>query len=243
MTRLNQIIALEDGVKSEAARGRTLALQSFSLPGRLSGLSRTYRPKDDEGDKLPAESTRVQVKADDLIRDFTARLTRWFDITATKEHANCYARADVVVDGAVILPQAPVTYLLFLAKRLTELGEFITHLPVLDPAKEWHYDENRGCYATSEVLTTRTTKLPRNHVRAQATQHHPAQVDVYMEDLVVGYWSKVEFSGALPAARVTEMLARVQKLQDAVKVAREEANSAEVKDVKAGAAVLDFVFS
>lgn len=48
-------------------------------------------------------------------------------------------------------------------------------------------------------------QVPRNHVKAEATDKHPAQVEVYHEDVPVGYWTTVKFSGALPARRVNEL--------------------------------------
>ena len=44
---------------------------------------------------------------------------------------------------------------------------------------------------------------------AEATQQHPAQVQVYMEDVPEGDWTTVKFSGALPASRVRTLLERV----------------------------------
>ncbi len=58
-------------------------------------------------------------------------------------------------------------------------------------------------------------------MKAEATDKHPAQVGVYYEDVAVGFWRTVKFSGALPAKRVGELLERVEKLQQAVKFARE----------------------
>ena len=122
----------------------------------------------------------------------------------------------------------PVTYLLFLEKQLVDLHTFVKKLPVLDAAESWTFDESADCYATEPVQTVRTKKVPRNHVKAEATEKHPAQVEVYYEDVTVGYWKTVKFSGALPAKRVNELLERVEKLQQAVKFAREEANGTEV---------------
>ena len=83
----------------------------------------------------------------------------------------------------------------------------------------------------------------RNHVRAEATTKHPAQVDVYKEDVVVGYWKSIKYSGALPAVRLNELLGRVEKLQKAVKFAREEANSKEVQRKKIGKSVFEYLFA
>jgi hypothetical protein len=243
MAKLNQVIAIEKGVKTRAHGELTEAHQQLLKPSLLSGISRTYRPRDEEGEQLPPESTRVQLKADEIIRKTVDTLVELFDVTATKEWANCEARADVVVDGRTLLEKVPVTYLLFLEKQLVDLHTFVKKLPVLDASETWTFDAGADCWATEPVQTAKTKKIPRNHVKAEATEKHPAQVEVYYEDVVVGTWRTVKFSGALPARRVNELLARVEKLQQAVKFAREEANSARAEDRKTGRAVLEFLFA
>jgi hypothetical protein len=242
VAKLNQIIAVEKGVKSGALRDLTDAHHGLQKPALLAGLSRVYQPKDEEGEQLPPESTRVQVKADEVLRRTATIMTRLFDVTATKDWANCTAKADVTVDGRTILRDVPVSYLLFLEKQLTDLHTFVKKLPVLDAAEAWTYDESADCWRTEPVRTNRTKKVPRNHVKAEATDKHPAQVEVYYEDVAVGYWTTVKFSGALPAKRVNELLDRVERLQRAVKFAREEANGAEVTDQRTGDAVFRYLF-
>lgn len=241
MAKLNQIIAVEKGVKSKSHQELTASHHDLQKPVLLSGLSRTYQPKDEEGEQLPPESSRVQIKAEDVLRTTAVTLTRLFDVTATKDWANCEARADVTVDGRPLVREVPVSYLLFLEKQLVDLHTFIRKLPVLDAAESWNLDPSSDAWRTEPVRTVRTKKVPRNHVKAEATEKHPAQVDVYYEDVPVGYWTTVKFSGALPARRVNELLERVEKLQNAVKFAREEANSAEVTDQRVGDAVLGYL--
>jgi hypothetical protein len=179
MAKLNQIIALEKGVKSKSFQELTEAHHAVQKPALLSGISRVYQPKDEEGEQLPPESTKVQVKTEEVLRDIAATITRLFDVTATKDWANCHATADVVVDGRSLLRDVPVTYLLFLEKQLTDLHTFTKKLPVLDAAESWAFDASADCYRTEAVRTIRTKKVPRNHVKAEATEHHPAQVEVY----------------------------------------------------------------
>ncbi len=241
--KLNQIIAIEKGTKSRSLQELTEAHHALQKPALLSGISRTYRPKDEEGEQLPSESTKVQIKAEDIIRDTVESLTRLFNVVATKDWANCKAKADVVVDGKKLLSNVPATYLLFLEKQLVDLHTFIKKLPVLDASETWTFDPSADCWATEPVQTVKTKKVPRNHVKAEATDKHPAQVEVYYEDITVGYWRTVKFSGALPARRVNELLARVEKLQEAVKFAREEANNMEVEDIKTGAAIFNYLFA
>ena len=241
MTRLNQIIAIEKGIKTTSFQELTESHQLLQKPALLSGISRTYRPKDEEGEQLPPESTKVKVRAEEVIRQTSQTLTRLFDVTTTREWANCKAKGDVIVDSNTLLKDVPATYLLFLEKQLVDMHTFIKKLPTLDNAETWGMDASADAFATEPVQTVKTKKIPRNHVKAEATEHHPAQVDVYFEDVVVGTWRTVKFSGSLPARRVNELLGRVEKLQQAVKFAREEANNSEVEDQKIGGKVFQYL--
>jgi len=242
MPKLNQIIAVEKGVKSKSFQELTEAHHAVQKPALLSGLARSYQPKDEEGEQLPPESTKVQVRTEEVLRQISAGLTRLFDVTATKDATNCVAKADVVVDDQRLLKDVPVSTLLFLEKQLGDMHTFIKKLPVLDAAETWAFNDSADCWSTEPVRTLRTKKVPRNHVKAEATEKHPAQVEVYYEDITVGHWTTVKFSGALPAKRVSELLERVEKLQHAVKFAREEANNAEAVDRKIGDKVFGYLF-
>ncbi|GCF10468.1 DUF7873 family protein [Dictyobacter arantiisoli] len=240
--KLNQVIAIEKGTKSRSLQELTEAHHNLQKTTLLAGISRTYRPKDEEGEQLPPESTRVQLRAEEVIATTTESLTKLFDVVASKDWANCVAKADIVVDGTVLLAQVPATYLLFLEKQLVDIYTFIKKLPELDTSEVWTFDASTDCWATEPVQTVKTKKIPRNHVKAQATDKHPAQVEVYYEDVVVGNWRTIKYSGALPARRVNELLNRVEKLQEAVKFAREEANGQEITEQKVGAAFLNYLF-
>ncbi len=241
MAKLNQIIAVEKGVKSRSFQELTEAHHALQKPTLLSGISRTYRPKDEEGETLPPESTKVQIKSEDVLRQTASILTRLFDVTASKDWANCVAKASVMIEGRTILSDVPITYLLFLEKQLTDIHTFVKKLPVLDASESWVFDASADCWATEPVQTLRTKKIPRNHVKAEATEKHPAQVEVYYEDVTVGFWRTLKFSGAMPAKRVNELLERVEKLQAAVKFAREEANGVEISEQKIGERFFEYL--
>ena len=246
MPKLNQIIAIEKGEKDRAfgtVRDIDHKLQRREL---LQGLARTYQPRDEEGERLPPESVQVQVNAADLLDDTADALTRLFDVTATKEWANTEARADVVVNGRPLLTAVPVTYLLFLERQLTDVRTMIGRLPTLPAGVEWHYDEALGVWASEPVETHRTKKMPRNHVKWEppdSSFKQPAQVEMYHEDVVAGYWTKIDYSGALATDRVRELQERVDTLLRAVRFAREQANSTEVNNVEVGRTVFDYLFA
>ncbi|MGZ3716061.1 MAG: DUF7873 family protein [Ktedonobacterales bacterium] len=242
-TKLNQIIAVQKGVKSSADATLAQAYHDLQKAPLLSGISRKYTPRNEEGEQLPPESTRVQLRASDAIAQVTEALTRLFDVEATKEEANTRAKANIVVGDTTILTDVPATTLLFIEKKLVDIRTFIAKLPTLDPSETWAFDGAQDVYRTDAVFTLKTKKTPKNHVKAEATQHHPAQVEVYYEDEPQGTWATIKYSGALPAQQVNEMLARVDALQQAVKFAREAANNVEVKDQHVGKAIFGYLFA
>src|SRR5437764_8677635 len=132
MPKLNQIIAIQASKKAQAKDSLTEAYHQLKKPELLSGLARTYQPRDETGEPQPDERKQVQLKVGDLIRKVTVDLTEMFDVVATQDWANAQAKSDVVVDGKPLLQGVPVTHLLFLEKQLTDLRTFIDTLPVLD---------------------------------------------------------------------------------------------------------------
>lgn len=250
MTKLNQILAVEKREKTTWNERLTSFYHKIQKTPLLSGLSRTYQPVEDQADnpnveRFPDELARVQLNAMTEFRNAAQGLVRILDVTAIKDWANTHARADVkLADGTVILADAPVTYLLFLEKQLIDLETVVKRLPLLDPAYRWTYDEDMNAWGWSTpVETVRTKKIPRVLVKYAATDKHPAQVDVYNEDVTVGKYTKIEYSGAVPSSTVRDLLDRVQTLQRAVKFAREEANMIDVVDINAGQAVLNYILA
>lgn len=225
MSKLNQVLAVSKTVKVDANRALTGAHQALQKQPLLQGVVRVYSPKDDDGEQLPSESQKVQLHTDLAIDDVMAKMIRMFEVVGTIDATNCVATADIEVDGVILVPNVPATHLLWLEKQLVDLRTFVSKLPVLDPQYNWTFDTAQGVWTTEERKTHRTRKVPRNHVRAEATDKHPAQVEVYYEDIIVGYWSTRNLSGAMRQVDVTILLERVTRVQEAVKRAREAANA------------------
>lgn len=242
MPKLNQVIAVLSGKKNRGQKEITEVYKKIQKSALFEGLSRTYQPLDEEGETQPPEKKSVQYSCHQALRDARAALAEMFDVAATQDWANCVAKSDVVVDGRVLLNQVPVTYLLFLEKQLADLQTFVQTLPTLDTGEHWTWDSNADCYASEQFFTNRTKKVPRSHVLYEATKEHPAQVELVTEDVKVGEWRTIKFSGALAAQAKNEILSRIRTLQDSVKFAREEANNLEVQDVKTADSVFEYLF-
>jgi hypothetical protein len=132
--------------------------------------------------------------------------------------------------------------LLFLEKQLTDIHTFVSKLPTLDPADHWEFSNEANAFQSDKTVRNSTKKVMRNHVKAEATDRHPAQVETFTEDVKVGEWHTVKFSGAISATRKNELLSRVETLQESVKLAREEANMADAETPRVGDPVFRFLF-
>lgn len=239
--KLSQVIALEKGAKGKAESAFTKSFHDVQRPGPLSGMSRVYRRRDDESEQLQPENTRLQMRVSDFTVRVSRELSRLIDLTATKDRGNQSARADIVIDDVVIAPDVPVTSLLTLEKKLTDVYTFVSKLPTLDPAEEWEWDGTIRAYRSQPSETVKLKKVPKSYELAPATKEHAAQVQPYTEDVPVGYWSTTKFSGAITETDKEQMLERVVKLQEAVKTAREAANSIEVIDSDLGETVFRYL--
>ena len=242
MAKLNQIIAIEKGIKSRAYSEVGELDKVAQKADLFNGFQKTYQPIADDGEPLPPEGKRVQHTVPDVLRAVARLSTEWFDVTARKDWANCAAVADVAVDGVIIFPAVPVTFLLFLEKQLTDLRTLVGRLPVLDLGENWAMDVNSGFYKTEPIKTHRTQKVQEPIVLYDATPEHPAQTQIITRDVLAGYWSQVRHSGAMPKPDKDALAERVEKLLQAVKQAREAANGMdEVAAPSIGEAVFGYL--
>lgn len=242
MPKLNQILAIEKGKKTQLHQELSQIHHATQRAQIMNGHRKVFVPKEDDGETFPPEDYKVQLRHEDAINLVTDRMRTLMDITATKDYANCHARADVVVDGEPFLENAPVTFLLFLEKELRDLATFVLNMVELDGGETWEADPNLGLYRSAPVETQRTKKLQRPIVLYNATDKHPAQTQLITEDIPIGKWITTKFSGAIPRPKKREILERIHKLEDAVKFAREHANGREADEIKVGDKVLGYIF-
>lgn len=244
MTKLNQVIAIEKGIKSKAYSEVTILHKAIQKPDLFNGFQKTYLPvSDDEGEKLPEERKRVQFQVDHVLAAVERSTSELINTTAQKDFTNCVAKANVVLDDTVLFKAAPVSFLLFMEKQMNDMRAFASELPVLDEGEDWKKDENSGLYKAVAVKTHRTKKVAKPLVLYPATPEHPAQTQVMHEDLIAGFWSQVKHSGAMPKTEKEKLIQRIDALSNALKKAREEANMADVVLVPdIGETVFNYLF-
>jgi len=242
MPQLNQVIAIVKGKKTILNAEISELHHATQKPPLVNGHHKTFIPREDDGETFPDDVQHVQHRATEVLEQVCDRLATVLDVTATRDWANCQAKADVVLDGEVFLEKVPVTYLIFLEKELHDQHTFVTKMVELDPAEQWTLDVNSGLFRSEPVKTHKTKKLPKAIVKYDATPEHPAQTEMITLDVVIGHWTTTKFSGAIPRPDKKQILERILKLKDAVTFARVQANSMEAPEQKVGRKVLDFIF-
>lgn len=241
--KLHQLLAISNGEKSRAKSDLDKCMRAFGQAGLFYGMNREFRAIDDEGPKLPRERTKVQLTVGQLLEDVMRTTGNEFNVEYQKDCTNQEAKADVIIDGKILVHSAPVSFLLYLEKQLNQLMGLVKAIPLLDTADDWNYDTNAGTFKTDPQEKLKTQKKQKPIVMYEATDKHPAQVQMVSEDVPVGSWVETKESGAVPATDGKKAFLRVQELLKAVQTAREEANSQEVvafDDV--GDAILNHVF-
>lgn len=240
--KMNQIIAIANGEKSRKQKVLDTAYHSLQKADLFAGLSKKYVPLDEEGEKLPDETKNIQMSVKQAIDSAVKVCTDMYNVLATQDIGNCSAKADIIIDGVVVAEKVPATYLIFLEKQLVDLNTFVNTFPVLDPSENWKWKEDAQFYVSEPKETIRTKKVNKVLVKYDATDKHPAQTEVYPEDIQIGTYTTIKYSGCISKKEKDEILERIRVLDKAVKIAREEANNSVVEMSDLGDKILGHIF-
>src|SRR4051812_3247340 len=96
--KLNQIVALNAPKKAEFQKRITGYYHVLQKAEPFFGLEATYEPKDIEGEQLPPQSSKVQLKVKELLEELKTPWIEMFNVVLTNDNGNAQAKADLVVD-------------------------------------------------------------------------------------------------------------------------------------------------
>ncbi len=243
MQKLCHVLAVEKQIKTTSGAKLTTLYHNLQKDALLNGISRTYEPVNEEGEKFPPEKQLVQFRLKEALAELQETMTPLYDVVATKDMANCSARADVEVDGIVILHGIPAVTLLYLEKQLVDIHTLVAKLGELTTTENWGWDPNTDSFKSDEVKTAKTKKIAKPFIKYPHTEQHPAQVDVVTEDIVAGTWTTVKYSGAIQREAKRKLILRTEKLLASVKRARETANQVEAPAVSIAEKVFSYLMA
>jgi hypothetical protein len=241
MTKLYELLPVESDLRKESAEELKRVVALFAAPGQLIGQNISYHKLMESEPDLSSEASEMATTVESELEDLWKVFGGFLDVTIQKENANVSTQADVMVDGQKFLEGLTAPALLNLEGRLEELRKAYEAVPTLDPSEHWNWDSNLNCFVSDVRGQFRTKKLLRNHVLAEATKEHPAQVQVYQEDVPSYKIEKQIFSGMFTMSEKNERLERLKKLQSAVKQARQRANDIEIRPEKLSGKIADYI--
>lgn len=247
-TQLHQILAVEESVNKTYAEALREAADSFSKKEHLfKGLLVSTRPLEEGTDGHQAvfedtERTDVAETVPSKLTFLMRHATKAFNVYAQKEATNQLARADLVVNGEVLVKDCPATFLLGLEARLRSLRATLESIKTTDQSKGWVATDQPNVFQCRPVTTRLTKKVMRHKVVIEPTEHQAGQFTQYTEDIPVGEKTTTHFSGLISPKEKSDLLARLDVLLRAAKKARQKANTQEVvTSFKPGKVLSDFL--
>ncbi len=258
-SKLHEVIAVEPALKERVLKILNETMATFTKrDGHFIGRQVTFESSidDDNKEDIHAKQLEQQVASDiadkqqEIVTTVTDKLTytgaflvKAWDAALQIATTNGAARADVLIDDNPIATELPAVFLLEMEKNLRTFRGVCEKIPTLDPSKDFKLDDDKGAhiYRAKDQERVRMKKVRRYHTMVKPTEHHPAQVDILDEDVPVGTVKTQEWSAKFTPAEKSDLLGRIDQLQDAVKQARIRANQQEVDKRKAGTAFMKFI--
>jgi len=246
MTKLHEIIAVEGDLAATSAKIMAEATVTFTK--KADHFIESHKAVTMLDDARSGENTEDYKAMVTTVHDKLAyvqkHVSKYWDTLTTKETANQGARADIVVDDALIIANVPVVVLLNLESKLRLLRDVYEAVPTLNPGVHWERDEDHGAHLWRDSKPTtrfKTEKTTKHQVLYEATDKHPAQIDKWTADINVGTTIQTTWSGMLSPAEKSDLLGRIDKLIRGVKRARQRANTIEITQEKVAGALFDYI--
>ena len=243
--QLHQLLAVEKDLSNKSEKIVKETFNTFNKKAdHFDGLQKVYKPFDDDGEKISPEIKGVVTTVSDKIKYTLKSVVEAINATVSKEETNSSnaAKAELKV-GETSFGELSSISLLSLEKTLIQLRALYNTIPTLDPTRIWNRDSTTAqkLYKTSEEIRYRTIKIHEPITLAPATDKHAAQVQLVGKDKQIGQYSTVYKSGRIQPIEKSELLERIDKLIIATKKAKAEANQAEVKNMKVGRIIFEYI--
>jgi hypothetical protein len=246
--KLHEVLAVESDLAAAAEKISEETVTTFTkkedhfqgFHKRLEMFSET-RKQEEAG----AENSKAVVDTVPSKLAWTATaLRKYWDAVAQKETTNQTARADITIDGVVLVQDAPATFLLGMETRLKKFRAVLEAAPTQAPGIRWVPDPSVG----KDIFVSETPQTAKREekdftfrVLYEATDKHPAQIEKWERNVAVGTYYTRHWTSTLSPAAKADLLSRCDTLIRAVKKARMRANEAAVVKVNPAGAMLDYI--
>lgn len=241
--KLYELLAVEQDRKNKANNtiGETKKYFTKNDP-YFDGMIKKYVPLEEDSEQIPDETKEMVTSVKQVLDQALEEIITSMDATLSKEETNASnnAKAELIIDNEN-LGTFSATSLLALEAQLAKILDLYQSIPTLDATRKWSFDEQKSVYSTDEEVKFRSIKRPQVIVKYQATTEHPAQTELLSLDVQVGKYVTTYFSGKLTLSQKKEVVKRIEKLLESVKIARSKANNVDVSNVKLGQKLFAYI--
>lgn len=248
MGKLYEVLAAEPDKEGISKKVQAEAINTFSKrQEHFRGHTKILKMFDDkraQEEAAAGEHTELTTTVDKKLDYVDKAVTSYLDVVLQKEVANQDARADLVVDGETISENLPATFLLGLETRLKAHRKVLDVIPTLAPGIRWEEDKSLGDGVfrnAHKIIKQKTAKSVKSKIVVEPTEHHPAQVQAWNEDINVGQFETESISGMISPAKKSQMLGRMDALIQGTKQARMRANAQEAGKQEIGQKLMDYI--
>lgn len=241
--KLHELLAVEQDRKHKGNQAIGEAKNTFIKKDTyFDGMVKRYVSLEEESEFIPDEKKAIVTTVKGKLEVAIEAIVKGIDAHISKEETNASekARAELIIEGKNF-GLFSATSLLALESHLNKIRDLYANIPLLDSAKQFHFDTQEGVYKTEPEVKFRSVKRPKVIVKYEATEKHPAQTELLYLDIQVGKYETVYTSGRLTLTQKSQLMKRIEGLLEAVKMARSKANHAEVTKIKVGQELFNFI--
>lgn len=245
MTKLHEILAVENELQKKFKQSLDQTSKMFvQSPMLFMGTIRELITFVDDGKEYPVERQSMSATVGEVLDKTSESIIDYLNVMCQKESANQLAKADIIVNGMVLESDVPATCLLGLETKMKEIRKMFQDIPTLNLSDEWEIDEVRGegvFKMKHDEKKLKTENTIQHKVLVEPTEHHPAQIEKWTEQVPVGTFVKKVWSGMLSPADKGYLLERVEEVYTAVRQARQRANCQEVSKNNVGSSLMSYI--
>lgn len=255
MGKLFEILAVEGDAQGRAAKLITETKGIFAnkenlFKGRQRILSLFGKDPAKEDELKAVEQkdstlTKVESTIPDSLNYLGCILGDYWDVMYQKEATNQEAKADIIIDGQLLMEKVPVTFLLCMENRLKDLRPVLEAIPTLAPGIIWKEDTNYQLpyvYRTPEMFDVKTKEDTEYRHVFEPTDKQPGQFVPVKTQFNIGRYTTIDWSGLISPAEKARLLEHFDKVLMSVKQARQRANNIDAVTDKVGDILVGALF-
>lgn len=241
---LHQLLAAANERDKQAASLINEAKKTFdNKSNHYDGRRKQYSPDNESEDRIVDELEEIVIV--DTVKSKLDYLSKFIvnsvDSIISKEETNASGTTNATITIGNHDFTLSAIGLLALEKKLVSLRDLYKKIPTLDPSKVWTYNEEERRYESKPTHRNRLKKENKAVVVVQATDKFPAQTQIIPVEKKTGVYEEIFYSSKISVRQKAEMIDRIDEILDKCAIAKAKGNKAEVKEVKIGSTLLNYI--